>query len=232
MKGGQRRKVGKRKAAQRDMLPAIILLSAFAAAVLLVWLIARSGRIAVPPPSPEKLSMAQARAINASIPFIGGPLARARPFRFKGTPAAREQATQCLATAALYEAGSDPRGQKAVIQVVLNRLALPQYPKTVCGVVYQGAARPTGCQFSFTCDGSVTRRPEHEGWPQARIAAQRALSGYVFGPVGTATHYHADWMVPYWMPTLSKIAQIHSHIFYRPHHAGDEPANGAATASP
>ena len=102
------------------------------------------------------------------------------------------------------------------MQVVLNRLARAGYPKTVCGVVYQGAARTTGCQFSFACDGSQERRPERAGWSTARTAARQALSGHVFRPVGAATHYHADWVVPYWIGSLDKIAQVRSHIFYRP----------------
>lgn len=210
----------------------MLVLPAFVLIVLIVWMAARHWFGAAPPPSPSpvKLSMAEARAFNATVPFVGGRPRPATPFHFKGTPAAREQAIQCLATAALYEAGDDPQAQKAVIQVVLNRLALPQYPKTVCGVVYQGSGRVTGCQFSFTCDGSVTRRPEHAGWDQARTAARRALSGHVFRPVGAATHYHADWMVPYWMPTLDKIAQIRSHIFYRPHQA--KTADTLAVARP
>lgn len=171
------------------------------------------------PPKPQprpKLTMDEARAYNARIPFVSGKVPPAAPFHFHGTPAGREQAVQCLATAALYEAGDDPRGQAAVIQVVLNRVRVPGFPKTVCGVVYQGAALPTGCQFSFTCDGSVARRPERAGWEAARLAARRALGGRVFRPVGTATHYHADWMVPYWIGSLDKIAKVNSHIFYRP----------------
>ncbi len=164
--------------------------------------------------------MEQARSVNAAIPLVGGKLVPAKPFYFRGTPAAREQAIQCLSTAALYEAGDDKRGQEAIIQVVLNRVRLAGYPKTVCGVVYQGASLPTGCQFSFTCDGSQTRRPEHAGWAAARVAAQRALSGHVFRSIGTATHYHADWIVPYWIGSLDKIAKIESHIFYRPHRSG------------
>ncbi|MDD1452681.1 cell wall hydrolase [Sphingomonas sp. H160509] len=88
-------------------------------------------------------------------------------------------------------------------------------PKTVCGVVYQGANRKTGCQFSFTCDGSQTRRPEHDGWEQARHAARRAMDGYVYAPVGRATHYHTDWLVPYWRSSLVKVATVESHIFYQ-----------------
>ena len=159
--------------------------------------------------------MEEAREANASIPFVA-ERGSARVFRFHGSPAGREQAVQCLATAAMYEAGDDEPGQKAVMQVVLNRLARAGYPKTVCGVVYQGAARTTDCQFSFACDGSQSQRPERAGWPTARTVARRALSGHVCRPVGAATHYHADWVVPYWIGSLDKIAQVNSHIFYRP----------------
>ena len=137
------------------------------------------------------LTMEEARETNASIPFVA-ERGSARSFRFQGSPAARQQAAECLATAAVYEAGDDGEGQKAVMQVVLNRLARPGYPKTVCGIVYQGATRTTGCQFSFSCDGSRARRPEQVGWPTARTAARRALSGHVITPVDAATHYHAD----------------------------------------
>jgi spore germination cell wall hydrolase CwlJ-like protein len=175
------------------------------------------------------MTMDEARAYNARVPFVPSRLSPAEPYRFHGTPAAREQAIQCLATAALYEAGDDPKGQEAVIQVVLNRVRLPHYPKTVCGVVYQGSSLPTGCQFSFTCDGSQTRRPERRGWTSARTLARRALAGHVFGDVGAATHYHADWLVPYWIGSLDKIAQIETHIFYRPktRDLAPEPANSS-----
>lgn len=161
------------------------------------------------------LTMEEARAVNDAVPFIKGPLKPAKSYVFHGSPAARLQASECLATAALYEAGDDERGQKAVMQVVLNRVRHPAYPGTVCGVVYQGAARRTGCQFSFTCDGSLRRRPVKNGWAAARKRAKRALNGYVFADVGTATHYHTDWIVPYWRDSLDKIAQIRTHIFYK-----------------
>ncbi len=162
-----------------------------------------------------RLTMAQARASNALVPIVADKRKRAEPFRFRGGPAARLQATECLATVALYEAGTDRDGQRAVIQVVLNRVGARGFPKTVCGVVYQGANRKTGCQFSFTCDGSQTRRPEHDGWEQARHAARRAMNGDVYTPVGRATHYHTDWLVPYWRSSLVKVATVESHIFYQ-----------------
>ncbi|WP_340689080.1 cell wall hydrolase [Sphingomonas liriopis] len=171
-------------------------------------------------PAAKPLTMAEARASNARVPIETDLRRSAARYRFRGGPAARAQAVECLATAALYEAGDDVRGQRAVIQVILNRVAAPGFPKTVCGVVYQGSGRATGCQFSFTCDGSVARRPVHLGWGQARRAARRALAGEVFAEVGRATHYHTDWMVPYWRDTLVKVARVRSHLFYvRARHA-------------
>jgi len=209
----RRRKAGGRQITRPAMLLLALCAATLAMAVLmlgLAWF--RSDWTST---GARRLTMEQARAANAAIPFVRGPLVPARPFRFHGTPATREQAVQCLATAALYEAGDDGPGQEAVIQVILNRVRLPAFPKTICGVVYQGSGLTTGCQFSFTCDGSFKRRPEHRGWGAARVAAKRALSGYVFAPVGTATHYHADWVVPAWISSLDKVAQVHSHIFYR-----------------
>jgi hypothetical protein len=102
-----------------------------------------------------------------------------------------------------------------VAQVVLNRMRHPAYPKSVCGVVYQGSARTTGCQFTFTCDGSLRWKPEPALWRQARAVAERALDGYVDKQVGSATHYHAQYVAPYWAPTLVKMKQVGAHIFYR-----------------
>ena len=189
----------------------MLALGLIAIAVLVVG-VGRIRREKAPHPH---LTRDEARAYNDAVPFAPGRLEAASRFYFHGTPAARLQATQCLATVAIYEAGDDPRGQRAVMQVVLNRVRAPGFPKTVCGVVYQGAGLPTGCQFSFACDGSVKRRPETAGWAAARLRAGHALAGAVFAPVGTATHYHTDWVVPYWSGSLSKIAKIDTHIFYR-----------------
>jgi spore germination cell wall hydrolase CwlJ-like protein len=166
------------------------------------------------PNAAEPMTMAQARASNAAVAIVTKRRVSAAAFHFHGGPAAREQAVECLATAALYEAGDDRRGQRGVIQVILNRARAPGFPATICGVVYQGSNRVTGCQFSFTCDGSFQRRPVHHGWTNVRRAARRALAGAVFPAVGTATHYHADWVVPYWRNSMTKVARVGPHLFY------------------
>jgi hypothetical protein len=127
------------------------------------------------PKRSRQLTMDEARKFNAAVPFAAGSLRPTKRFVFHGSPAAKLQATECLATAALYEAGRDTRGQRTVIQVVLNRVRHRGFPRTVCGVVYQGSSRRTGCQFTFTCDGSFERRRTRAGWVEARKAAKRAL---------------------------------------------------------
>ncbi|MDO9338857.1 MAG: cell wall hydrolase [Caulobacter sp.] len=158
----------------------------------------------------------EARLINALQKAAAEPPPPARPFILKAGAEDRAAAIRCLTQAIYYEAAVEPlAGQQAVAQTVLNRVRHPGYPKSVCGVVYQGALRKTGCQFSFTCDGSLAREPNPTIWARAERLAIQALGGYVEKSVGTATHYHADYVSPYWAPTLYKITQIGRHIFYR-----------------
>ncbi|WP_293677061.1 cell wall hydrolase [uncultured Phenylobacterium sp.] len=157
-----------------------------------------------------------AEDINALRPFARLPIRPMKPFVLAATGVERARAVQCLAEAVYYEAAREPEvGQEAVAQVVLNRLRHPAYPKSVCGVVYQGSARTTGCQFTFTCDGSLRYAPQAALWKRARSVAERALSGYVDKQVGSATHYHAQYVAPYWAPTLVKMVKVGQHIFYR-----------------
>lgn len=139
----------------------------------------------------------------------------AKPLRVDNSGVDRSRAEQCLTAAIYYEAASEPdAGQRAVAQVVLNRVAHPAYPKTVCGVVYQGSERTTGCQFSFTCDGSLARRPNRLFWERAASVARQALGGYVYAPAGLATHYHTLAVHPYWAPSLRYLVTIGAHRFY------------------
>jgi hypothetical protein len=159
---------------------------------------------------------ATAEEVNALRPFSRLPIRPMKPFVLKATGPDRARAVQCLAEAVYYEAAREPDvGQEAVAQVVLNRMRHPAYPKSVCGVVYQGSARATGCQFTFTCDGSLRYAPEPGLWKRARAVAERALNGYVDKTVGSATHYHAQYVSPYWAPTLVKMTRVGQHIFYR-----------------
>ena len=165
----------------------------------------------------KQVSVNSALAMNAAIPLANAANPAAAPFRPGSAGAAdRLRSLDCLTAAVYYESATEPlAGQRAVAQVVLNRVRHPAYPNSVCGVVYEGARRSTGCQFSFACDGSLRRAPMASYWDQARRVAEAALSGYVYAPVGWATHYHANYVVPYWSSTLVKSANVGMHIFYR-----------------
>jgi hypothetical protein len=156
-----------------------------------------------------------ARSINASVPFSSLPNPAARPLKLKVASIDFGRATDCLAAAQWYEAGDDPVGQRAVAQVVLNRVRHPAFPNSVCEVVFQGSERATGCQFTFTCDGALARTPSDAAWQRARAVAREALSGSVFAKVGNATHYHTDWVVPYWSSSLDKVSSVGTHLFFR-----------------
>ncbi|NUU48585.1 cell wall hydrolase [Sphingomonas zeae] len=197
----------------------------------------------VPPPTARTLLRQLALDVpDADLPdTISGntPIEMAAAPAFTGiartaTDAAR--AAECLTAAIYYEARSEPiDGQRAVAQVVLNRVRDRAFPKSICGVVYQGSERSTGCQFSFTCDGSMLQPRDPAAWGRAAAVAQAALAGLVYAPVGAATFYHANYVLPWWASSLSRIGAIGSHIFYRwrgalerdlsfrQHYAGVEP---------
>ena len=129
--------------------------------------------------------------------------------------ATRAADLECLSEAVYYEArGESPRGQAAVAQVVMNRVRHPAYPKSVCGVVFQGA-RARGCQFSFACDGSMRHRRESLAWVRARRTASQVLAGAVLANIGAATHFHTTAVSPAWAPQMLRVAQVGVHIFYR-----------------
>jgi spore germination cell wall hydrolase CwlJ-like protein len=147
--------------------------------------------------------------------LVSGPAAA--PFKLSGTAQDKLRASLCLTAAIYYEAGNEPdEGQRAVAQVILNRVRHPAYPDTICGVVYQGTERnDTLCQFTFGCDGSMARLPVSLIWNRARRNAQAALLGDVYAPVGLATHYHTLAVNPVWSKALTPAAIIGAHIFYR-----------------
>ena len=173
-----------------------------------------------------------------------GPAAAS--FMVSGNGVSKARAQSCLAQAVWYEAASESEaGQRAVAQVVLNRVKHTSWPSSVCGVVYQGSNRATGCQFTFTCDGSLRRKPSGASWARAQRVAAAALAGDVYAPVGHATHYHTLWVNPYWAGSLEHVGTIGAHRFYRNRgaagrkgaftsaYAGSEPGvRGRSTAAP
>ncbi|MFC3079785.1 cell wall hydrolase [Phenylobacterium terrae] len=157
--------------------------------------------VSLPPPAPQPAPVAaEARKVTPAKPFH----------------AAGASDLECLTQAVYFEArGEGTRGQAAVAQVVLNRVRHPAFPRSVCDVVFQGANRRKGCQFSFACNGAMKARRESAAWREARQVASRALSGFVMAEVGSATHFHTTHVRPNWGPQLSRVTQVGLHVFYR-----------------
>ena len=124
---------------------------------------------------------------------------------------------RCLAEAVYFEARSESlEGQAAVAQVVLNRVKSGLYPSSICGVVYQNRHRHLACQFTFACEGKALRILDAESWERAKTVASAVLEGKTYlADVGGATHYHANYVKPYWARRLKKMDVIGRHIFYK-----------------
>lgn len=174
------------------------------------------GNFTVQPSALLDTGATSAEERNALIPIVDASAGFARPFRAGGaSEGTYKTALHCLTEAIYYEAANESvAGKRGVAQVILNRVAHPAYPSSVCGVVYQGWNQPV-CQFSYTCDGSLARRPLESLWRQSAKVAEAALAGYVEKSVGTATHYHADYVLPFWAYRLEKVHVEGRHIFYR-----------------
>jgi len=122
----------------------------------------------------------------------------------------------CMAQAVYYESAREPlEGQLAVAEVIANRIKDHRYPDTACGVVFQGATRTTGCQFTFTCDGAMKVKPKGENWERAKRIAAHVLMNLNEERTGGATHYHATYVDPIWNSGLIQTNQVGLHIFYR-----------------
>lgn len=133
------------------------------------------------------------------------------------TPETLKRETQCLAEAVYFESRSEPEaGQAAVAQVVMNRVRSGLYPTTICGVVYQNRHRYKACQFSFACEGRSLAITEPGPWEAAKRVARAVLEGQSYNrDVGNSTHYHANYVAPYWSRKLKQTDKIGRHIFYR-----------------
>ncbi|MDJ0642096.1 MAG: cell wall hydrolase [Erythrobacter sp.] len=162
------------------------------------------------------LAGTDAQSRNALIPLVGGTHTGLSAYSpFSSGSDTYSTALKCMTQAVYYEAANETEtGKRAVAQVVMNRMRHPAYPNSVCGVIYQGVNARV-CQFSFTCDGALLRKPLQRQWSESLQVAEDALAGKQLPDVGTATHYHADYVVPKWAFTLEKLKVIGTHIFYR-----------------
>ncbi len=162
------------------------------------------------------------QSASLALPKLPVPVPPVRPPAHPGyadliDPEDMSKEQRCLAEAIYFEARSEPpAGQAAVAQVVLNRVKSGLYPDSVCGVVYQNRHRYLGCQFTFACEGRSLKITEPGPWKQAREVARAVTFGKTYLPaVGGATHYHANYVRPYWARVFKKTDKIGRHIFYK-----------------
>lgn len=131
-------------------------------------------------------------------------------------PASGDAEWRCLSEAIYFEARGEPiEGQVAVAEVILNRVDSKRYPNSICRVVNQGTGRLHACQFSYTCDGIPETVSERAAWDYAGKIARRLIDGAPRDLTADATHYHADYVNPYWAKAFPRTAQVGRHIFYR-----------------
>ncbi len=123
---------------------------------------------------------------------------------------------RCMAEALYFEArGESVKGQYAVAEVIMNRVASPHFPDTVCHVVHQGGVQRYHCQFSYHCDGRAEVIHEHKAYRRVAKVAYSVLHGANTHLTRGATHYHTTSVRPAWSKRLVETASIGRHDFYR-----------------
>lgn len=117
-------------------------------------------------------------------------------------------AATCLALNIYFEArGESPDAQRMIAEVVMERVNSPEYPHSVCAVVWQHG------QFSWTEDGKSDRPKDTVAWLNAQIIANETL---LFGGEFRtgATHYATRDITPHWADEMQIVGSYDNHIFY------------------
>lgn len=142
----------------------------------------------------------------------------------------KQESIVCLAKNAYFEARNQSvLSQIAVSQVVMNRVQSPDFPNTVCGVVYEAQLSKWykekmdkevplkhKCQFSWYCDGKPDTPQDIDSWVNAQTIAWKMMQSKSYiGITEGATHYHAHYVNPKWAKELTVIGTIGNHKFYR-----------------
>jgi spore germination cell wall hydrolase CwlJ-like protein len=123
---------------------------------------------------------------------------------------------ECLSEALYFEArGETVKGQFAVAEVIMNRVAHSRFPSSLCGVINQGTGKKYGCQFTYTCDGIAEKISEPRAFARVSKVARAVIDGKAPKLTNGATHYHTTAVSPRWGRVYTKVARIGVHIFYR-----------------
>ena len=132
----------------------------------------------------------------------------------------------CMAQNIYFEAGNQPlAGKIAVAQVVINRTNHPNYPTTMCDVIYQAKWKENWlgnlvpirhqCQFSWFCDGKSDDPVDSPTWMNSLKVAADVVQGKYGDITEGSTHYHSIYVHPYWADSLNETVVINEHVFYK-----------------
>lgn len=123
---------------------------------------------------------------------------------------------ECLAQALYFEArGESVQGVFAVGEVILNRVDSPDYPDSVCDVVYQGTGQKYACQFTWTCDSNSDAIGSPAAFARVAKVAKLLMDGVPRILTQGATHYHTRAVHPSWANRFPRTASIGAHLFYK-----------------
>lgn len=108
----------------------------------------------------------------------------------------------CLAMAMYGEArGEGVDGMLHVAETVINRVSMPSYPDTICGVVNQPSQYAPKLGYN-------------KEWKTAAGLAEDILVGEDILPQTGATHFHSG-KAPYWAGMMRHVATYGAHRFYK-----------------
>lgn len=154
--------------------------------------------------------------VNPKLPKVGTN-AYTRDWLSARPEASGGKQWECLTEALYFEArGESVKGQFAVAEVILNRVASSDFPDSVCGVINQGTGRKYQCQFTYTCDGRAETISEPAAYARVGKIARAMLDGVVARKLTEgATFYHTKAVKPTWSRKFHRTASIGEHHFYR-----------------
>ena len=120
----------------------------------------------------------------------------------------------CMTEAVYFEARGEPEeGQKAVMEVILNRVDnLQKYPNTICGVIKQKS------QFSYNLLPSL-KIVELESYRQVR----KTVEDHLFSVRGLnanrvipkcSDHYDGKHSKAQWIKHMKSSVTVGNHVFY------------------
>ena len=133
-----------------------------------------------------------------------------------------EEEIGCLVEAVYFEArGESFAGKVAVINVILERVDSRYFPNSVCDVVHSGVYKggvpvKNKCAFSYWCDGKPERYNNIKALAKVQEVVILLMNGVTIEGISFATHYHANYVEPYWSYSedFIYVGRIGRHLFY------------------